>query len=184
MADIEIRTTLSGRIGARDVRRLCAWCADADGDGRKAELFAMVDDVDDRVGYNVLWVFTHFGMDDAAWLRPRRDLLIDRLLTASHVGKRRLILTLLDRMDVVADDIRTDYLDYCLAGINSTEPYGVRALCLKQAFAQCRLYPELMPELLSRIELMDYGELSPGLISARRNVLRQIERVRVLNNRS
>lgn len=184
MVDIKIREDLGGRMGVRDIERVCGLCAGADGDGRRAELFALVGDDDDRVGYNALWVFTHFANEDMACLQSERDRLIDILLATGHVGKRRLILTLLDRMDVVAADIRTDYLDYCLAGINSTEPYGVRALCLKQAFAQCRLYPELMPELLSRIELMDYGELSPGLISVRRKVLRLIDRAGVLNNRS
>jgi len=90
------------------------------------------------------------------------------------VGKRRLILTLLEHLSIEKDDIRTDYLDYCLSKINSTEPYAIRALCLKQAYAMCRFYPELLAELKNEVELMQYGELSPGLLSVIRHMRKKI----------
>ena len=133
-------------------------------------MYGCIGDSDDRVGYHALWVFSHFGREAAAWLRPRRDELVDMLLAEKHTGKRRLLLTLLDRQAVAADDVRTDYLDWCLRGINSTQPYGVRALCLKQSYAMCRFYPELLRELACEMELMECGELSPGLRATLRHV--------------
>lgn len=166
---------LSGRLRGEDILRLCADCSGADNDVVKAQLFALINHDDDRVGYNALWVFTHLTADDMKWLQSRRDILIETLLTTSHTGKRRLLLNLLEQQTITEADIRTDYLDFCLSRINSTETYGVRALCLKQAFAMCRFYPELLDELRNEIDLMQYGQLSPGLISARNAIIRRID---------
>ncbi len=144
---------------------------------RKAEVFGLIADADHRVGFNALWVFTHLSDDDMPWLTSRRNDLIDLLLATDHIGKQRLILSLLDKMPAATDEVRTDYLDYCLSRINSALPYGIRAYCLKQAFAQCSRYPELVQELKAEIELMEQCELSAGLISARRQLLRRIARL-------
>ncbi|MDE6384060.1 MAG: hypothetical protein K2K79_06915 [Paramuribaculum sp.] len=171
-----MKEVLGKRIGLRDINHMRYMAAD---DNIRASLFALINDPDDRVGYNALWIFTHFNSEELRWLIPRRNYLIDYLLAANHIGKQRLILTLLDRMPTAKDDLRTDYLDFCLSRINSTLPYGIRALCLKQAFAQCRHYSELMQELRWEIEMMDRNELSPGVASARRQVLRKIARIEV-----
>ena len=163
---------LDGRIHARDVRRVCGACAGVENDTRKEALFSLACGADERVAYNALWVFTHFRKGDIMWLASKRDVLIDRLIKTSHAGQKRLLLTLLEELPVNMDDIRSDYLDFCLGKINSTEPYAIRALSLKQAFRQCRYFPELMAELRGEMELMEAGELSPGLRSALRIVRR------------
>lgn len=169
-----MKEMLTGRIGLGYIRRICSMASDND---CRETLYALIFDADARVGYNALWVLTHFEAGDQQWLISRRNDLINHLLTADHIGKQRLILTLLEGMPTAKDDLRTDYLDYCLSRINSTLPYGIRALCLKQAFAQCRHYPELIQELRAEIELMGRNELSPGVASARSKVLRQIARI-------
>jgi len=70
-----------------------------------------------------------------------------------------------------------DYLDYCIGKINSTESCVVRVLSLKQAYEMCKFYPELLDELKGEIAMMEYGELSPGLISAKRNITKKIARL-------
>ncbi|MDE6339361.1 MAG: hypothetical protein K2K97_06200, partial [Muribaculaceae bacterium] len=134
------------------------------------------------VVYNALWVFTHFSDENIQWLRTKRNFLIDILLNkfdydagAKREGKVRMTLALLERLPISAEDVRTDYLDYCLARINSLEPYGIRALCMKQAYRQCCYYPELLNELRSEIELMDTVPLSPGLEAARRNLMSKLQ---------
>lgn len=174
---MDFKEILKERIHPYDIRRICEVCRGAWGDLRKEELFLLAKDSDNRISYNALWVFTYFSPYERKWLESRRNDLIDWLLATAHTGKRRLILTLLERQKVGREDIRTDYLDFCLSGINSTEPYGIRALCIKQAFAQCRHYPELLQELKSEIEMMDYGELSPGLVSARKNISKKIAKL-------
>lgn len=174
---IKLLERLGGRLRLPDIREICYACSGEGGEEMKKELFSLINHPEERVGYNALWIFTHFSAPEMKWLMPRRNELIDALLQTDHVGKQRLLLTLLEHQKVTVNDLRTDYLDFCLARINSAEPYAIRAFCLKQAFALCRFYPELMAELENEIELMECGELSPGLLSARRNIRRKISRL-------
>lgn len=171
---MELETTLKERLNRRDILDLCVACRNAPDDGLKSELYSCIFHPDDRVGYNALWAFTHFSPADMEWLVPKRNELVDMVLTTSHTGRRRLMLAFLERLPVGRDDVRSDYLDFCLSKINSQEPYGIRALCIRQAFAQCRFYPELMVELENEIELMEQGTLSPGLAAARRIIRHKI----------
>lgn len=162
----------------RDIHMICRACETPDGERMKTELYNLITDHDNRVGYQALWIMTHFNDEEIIRLLPKREMLTDILLTTDHTGKKRLILTLLERMPADKGSIRTDYLDFCLSRINSTEPYGIRALCMKQAFTLCRFYPELTGELAAQLELLGYGELSPGLLTARRNILRRISKLK------
>lgn len=173
--DYDIRTRLAGRIYERDIRALCD-TAVRDSRGRVTDaLYELAGDSDDRVGYNALWALCHMPVSERSKLESRRQGLIDLLLNSSHTGRRRLLLALLEKMrPAVPDDLRGDYMDYCLSHINSNEPYGVRALCIKQAFAQCRHFPELLGELSAELEMMGLDTMPPGLAAARRNILKRI----------
>lgn len=175
---MELKKTISERLGVRDIKLLCHTCCGQDGDMVKSELFSLFSDSDDRVGYNALWVFTHLTRADRLWLLPMRSRLIDMLFIEKHDGKRRLLLTLLEQLPTHTEDFRTDFFDYCLSKINSTEPYAIRALCMKQAFAQCRLYPDLLFEFENEVDIMEYGALPPGLKSARRNIMKAIAKIK------
>ena len=169
-----LKDTLQERIHTRDIRHICARCNNETDSSVKEDLYALIFDPDPRVAYNAMWVFTHFSPEGRLWLLPRREALIDHLLSTSHVGQQRMLLTILDQLPDTKAPLRTDYLDFCLSKINSREPYAVRALSLKQAFICCRTYPELMRELIVEIEMMECHTLSPGLKSVRRNILKKI----------
>lgn len=172
-----MRNKLTNRINLNDIYLICEACETESNDSLKNEIFSLIHDIEDRAGYNSLWIMTHFSPALSDWLYPRRNEMIDFLMKESHIGKQRLLLTLLDRQPVSADDFRTDYLDYCLARINSTLPYGVRSLCIKQAYAYCRFYPELLTELKMELDMMSDGDMSPGLYATRRNILKKIEKI-------
>ncbi|MDE6310855.1 MAG: hypothetical protein K2L96_03455 [Muribaculaceae bacterium] len=167
-----LKEILQERIHSDDIRRICALCCNDN--AVKEELYALIFDPEARVAYNALWVFTQFSSEERMWLLPKREMLIDLLLSKNHIGMQRLLFTLLDRLPARYDVMRPDYLDFCLSKINSGEPYAVRALSLKQAYVCCRAYPELMRELLYEIDRMENGNISPGLQSARRNILRKL----------
>lgn len=172
-----MEAALGHRLSLRDIRDLCSACSGVCNNSTKADLFSLIAHPDDKIGYNALRVFTHFSDEDMKWLAPRRNTLIEYVLATKHYGKRRLTLALLEHLHVSIEDVRSDYLDFCLSKINSNEPYGIRVLCLKQSFALCRFYPELIAELKNGIELMECGETSPGLISARKNILKKISKL-------
>ncbi len=165
---------LQTRIHLREIRQIISQCHDDENSNVKNELLDLIISPDPRTAYNALWVITHIPRNEQAWLIPHRNTLIDALLTESHTGKRRLLLTILAQLPLPDTNPRVDFLDYCLSKINSTEPYAIRALALKQAHAMCRNYPDLMRELLIEIAMMNQSSLSPGLKSALRNILKNI----------
>ena len=75
--------------------------------------------------------------------------------------------------------IRTDFIDFCLSKFtNPALPYAIRALCMKLACKQMTAIPELTDELESNVQLLDQEQLSPSLLSAKRQVETKIENAR------
>lgn len=164
-----LRQRLADRLSLRDVRGYVD-------DSVAAMLPGLIDDDDDRVAFNSLWILTHFPADSLRAMFPCRDRLVDLLLGCPDTGRRRLLLSLLSRLPVGIDDVRVDYLDWCLSKINTSEPCGIRALCVKEAYAQCRFYPELSAELRLVLEMSEDAGLSPGMRCVRDKVLGLIGR--------
>ncbi len=172
--EMNLRKVLSDKLSPASMRGLCVGLSGENSDAANEALYSLIGDSDSRVGYNALWVFTHSLRNGNLWLCARRDDLIDKLLSTKHIGKTRMILSLLNRLPADKAPLRIDYLDYCLLGINSTNPPGIRALCIRQAYCLCKPYPELLSELSEQLGIIDYGELSPGIKVARRDVLKAI----------
>ena len=53
-------------------------------------------------------------------------------------------------------------------------PYGIRSLAAKLAYAQCRFYPEMVSELLDRLEMMTVSDTSQALLTTRKNILKML----------
>ena len=129
---------------------------------------------------NAIWAMTHLPETDAEWLLSLRDEMIDILLTETDTGKKRMLLQLLREQEYDADDIRTDFLDYCMSKINSEcERYAVRCFSIYTAYKMCRLFPELLAELEEHLDMMRYQTLSPGLKSALRQTKSKISKLKI-----
>ncbi|MDE6368665.1 MAG: hypothetical protein K2K94_05450 [Muribaculaceae bacterium] len=164
---MNLRDILSGRLSQGLIAKLSS-------EMECEVLYSFIDDENGHVSYNALWVITHWDRNKQAWLAKHRNELIDLTITCKRPGKRRLLMTLIERMDFSETDVRSDFIDFCLGKINSTEPSGIRSLAIKLAYAQCRFYPELITELLAELELLNLGDLSPALQCSRRNILKKI----------
>lgn len=89
----------------------------------------------------------------------------------------RLLLSLLARQPFAADSLRAGFIDFCMAHIaDCGYPYAIRALCIRLAYAQMRHHRPLLRELLIALDQLGQQQLSPGLVSARRQVMAQIAR--------
>ncbi len=166
---------LSHRLSQSEIKDLCGLTQGEHNDKLKEELYQLTLDADRRVAVNALWVFTHFAVVDNEWLYAKHNQLIDRCLKEQDVTKLRLMLTLLLRQPFDEEDIRTDFIDYCLMRLTDPKsPYAVRALCIKLAYEQMRYWPELLNELRQTLELISCEPLSPGLRSAWRQVMKKL----------
>lgn len=171
---MNLRERLSGRLSKSSILKIAQQMGD---DGMKEELYRLTLDADDRVANQALWVFTHFADGDREWLYGKHDELIDRVMAEENVSRRRMILGLLSCQQFDEEHLRADFLDFCLANITAcSQPYAVRALCMKLAYEQCRFFSELTDELKATLDMLEQEPLSPGLASAKRQVTEKLRR--------
>jgi len=171
----QMKSRLEHRISPTDIKEICALTQGKQNDALKEELYRLSMDEDRRVATNALWVFTHLASADNEWLFSKHDHLIDRCLGESDATKLRLILNLLLRQPFDKESIRTDFMDYCLQRLADPDsPYAVRAQCIKLAYMQMKHWPELLDELRLTLEVLSREPLSPGLRSARNQVMRKM----------
>ena len=143
---------------------------------KKAHLYQLTFDEDERVATNALWVFTHFDLQNNEWLYSKHDDLIDRVLVEKNETKRRLILSLLLRQPFEEESLRSDFIDFCITKITAcSQPYAIRCYCMKLAYEQMKYYPELLTELKAAIDMLEQEPLSPGLTSAKKQVMKKIK---------
>ena len=170
-----MKESLTNRLSQDELHELCALTQGEQNNHLKEELYQLTLDNDRRVAINALWTFTHFALADNEWLYAKHDQLIDRCLKEKDATKLRLMLNLLLRQPFDEEDIRTDFIDYCLMRLTDPKsPYAVRAQCIKLAYEQMKYWPELLNELRQTLELISYEPLSPGLRSAWRQVMKKL----------
>lgn len=170
-----MKTLLTHRLSLSEIKQLCALTHGAHNNHLKEKLYQLTLDDDRRVAVNALWTFTHFTADDNVWLFAKHDQLIDRCLNEKDATKLRLMLNLLLSQPYTEEDIRTDFIDFCLARLTDTRaPYAIRAQCIKLAYEQMRHWPELLDELRQTLEMISCEPLSPGLRSAWKQVMKKI----------
>lgn len=170
-----MKFSLINRLSQSDIHELCALTQGERNNSLKEQLYQLTLDSDRRVATNALWVFTHFAAVDMEWLYAKHDQLIDRCLNEKDATKLRLMLNLLLRQPYTEEDIRTDFIDFCLTRLADTKsPYAVRAQCIKLAYVQMHYWPELLNELRQTLEMISCEPLSPGLRSAWRQVMKKL----------
>ena len=119
------------------------------------------------------WALTHLPKEDNIYINMYRARLVQLAITTPEVPLRRLSMVLLERLEWGRDDVRTDLLDFCLVHMMlADEPYGVKALCMKLAYQQCRHYPELCAELKQCLLLLEPSELGAGVRHTRGKILK------------
>ena len=169
-----MKKKLNKKLCMDDIYEICILCH---GNSRKkAELYQLIFDEDERVATNALWVFTHFDLQNNEWLYSKHDELIDRALVEKNETKRRLMLSLLLRQPFEEESLRSDFIDFCIAKITAcSQPYAIRCYCMKLAYEQMKYYPELLTELKAAIDMLEQEPLSPGLTSAKKQVMKKIK---------
>lgn len=170
-----MKESLTNRLSQDELHELCALTQGEQNNHLKEELYQLTLDNDRRVAINALWTFTHFALADNEWLYAKHDQLIDRCLKEKDATKLRLMLSLLLRQPYTEEDIRTDFIDYCLMRLTDPKsPYAVRAQCIKLTYEQMKYWPELLNELRQTLEMISCEPLSPGLRSAWRQVMKKL----------
>ena len=172
-----MRNQLLNRLSINDIYSLCLQTQGKENNCLKEELYQLTFDENERVAFNALWALSHFDEANNPWLFQKHDDLIDRILLEKSMTKLRLMLSLLIRQPFEEATLRSDFIDYCIAKITACSyPYAIRAYCMKLAYEQMKYYPELLEELRMALDMLDQEGLSPGLQSAKKQIMKKIKR--------
>lgn len=172
----DIESALKGRLGKRNIQEVVDWSSKNTSNREKLLNLAFCED--DKLSCNALWCLTHLRKNDSQWLQTLQDKFINSLLQEKTISRKRMLLQLLRDQEYAEENIRVDFLDFCMSKINSeTEPYAIRCFSLYIAIKMCRYYPELISELEERISLLRREPLSPGLKCAIRKVQNEIKSI-------
>ena len=172
-----MRNQLINRLGVNDIYSLCLQTQGKENNCLKEELYQLTFDENDRVSFNALWALTHFDEANNLWLFQKHNELIDRVLAEKNETKRRLMLHLLLRQPFEEESLRSDFIDFCIAKITAcSQPYAIRCYCMKLAYEQMKYYPELLEELRIALDMLEQEVLSPGMLSAKRQIMKKIKR--------
>lgn len=122
-----LRNRLLGRIHENDIHELCHVIQCCEDHSLLEQLYTLLFDSEKRVADNAAWLFTHLDAAHQGWLYPKCDELMQEAMSTSSETKRRLLLTLLAAQPLCEDNLRTDFLDFCMNQmISSGSSVGVR----------------------------------------------------------
>ena len=129
-------------------------------------------DKDYRVARSALWGLTKATDEELSKLQVILDELIEQAIQTENSSLRRLTLNIIERLKMNEEDLRIDFLDFCLEHMASIEEFpGVQTLCMKLAYRMCCFYPELMDELKRTLEMMDIEYYKPAVKGLRQRIL-------------
>lgn len=173
---MDIRELLSNKLHKSDIEELYGQIV-KDDKFDKELLYSLINDDNQRVGINILWVMTCFSGKQVELLRNEHNTLIDMVLEEECEAKKRLLLTIIEKQTFSKEEIRVDFLDFCMKTIlSSNEAASTRSLCAKMAYYQCNHYQELLYELRDIIQLAFNDKITRGVESTFKKILIKINK--------
>ena len=127
---------------------------------------------DDKVARSALWGLTKASKGELAQLQVLLNELIDQAMQTENSSVRRLTLNIIERLKLSEDDLRPDFLDFCLDHMTDVSEFpGIQAVCMKLAYHMCQFYSELMDELKRTFEAMEIKYYKPAVKGLRMKIL-------------
>ena len=127
---------------------------------------------DYRVARSALWGLTKARKEELSQLQVILNEFIDQAIRTENSSIRRLSLNIIERLEMNEEDLRTDFLDFCLDHMIDVEEFpGIQSVCMKLAFRMCKFYPELMDELKRTLKAMEIDYYKPAVKCVRNRIL-------------
>ena len=119
-----------------------------------------------------MWGLTKATDEELSELQVLLNTLTDQAMQTENSSVRRLTLSIIERLTIEEDDLRTDFLDFCFEHMVSIEEFpGIQTLCMKLAYRMCTFYPELSDELQRTLEAMEIAYYKPAVKCLRNRIL-------------
>ena len=129
---------------------------------------------DYEVTRKMLWTLTKTTKEEHSQLQPLLHSLIELAMSTDNSSVRRLALSNIERMNIGEDNLRTDFLDFCLCHMyDVNELPGIQSVAMKLAYRMCLFYPELMEEMMRILNSMEMEYYKPAVKSIRNRILNE-----------
>ena len=129
-------------------------------------------DADYRVARSALWGLTKASDNELSQLQVLLNELIDQAMQTENSSVRRLTLSIIERLELTEDDLRADFLDFCMEHMAAGDEFpGVQTLCMKLSYRMCNFYPELMEEFKRIVDAMEIDYYKPAVKGLRNRIL-------------
>ena len=172
-----LRNQLVDRIHTEEVRRIVDSMAYDDGDVIVKALYHLLSDTDQRIAYNAAWVLSCSDDKVIKFLIRYQNQLIDLLIGTKDKSFARILFSILRRQTFEKNNLRTDFLDFCLNEIvNSNQAIAIRVHAIYVSYSLCKAYPELLNELFMTLQMLESETLSAGLLHARNTIMSAIKK--------
>lgn len=127
---------------------------------------------DYRVARSALWGLTKADKKELSQLQVLLEELVELAMHTENSSVRRLSLSVVERLEITEDDLRTDFLDFCLEHMASLDEFpGIQSVSMKLAYRMCKFYPELTEEFMRTLEAMQIDYYKPAVKGLRNKIL-------------
>jgi len=127
---------------------------------------------DERVARNAFWVLTKATDQELSQLQVILNELIELAMGTPWSSVRRLSLNIIERLEMKEDDLRTDFLDFCLEHMADVDELpGIQSISMKLAYRMCKFYPELLAEFKATLESMEPEYYKPAVNCVRNRII-------------
>jgi len=129
-------------------------------------------DADYRVARSALWGLTKASDKELSQLQVLLNELIDQAMHTENSSVRRLTLNIIERLELTENNMRADFLDFCLEHMVAGDEFpGVQTLCMKLAYRMSNFYPELKEEFKRILDAMEIEYYKPAVKGLRSKIL-------------
>lgn len=140
-------------------------------------IFELIFDNDEKVAWRAAWACEKIIRKFPEFIDNHKIEQITTLtLNTKHDGLHRISLSILNSIPS-NDTFNVELINSCFEWMNSLkQPIAVQALSLKLLLKYCKVEPELIPELIAYLENFESDQFSPGMLSCRKNALKELKK--------
>lgn len=138
-----------------------------------AEIYRLIYSENPRIAWHAAWVIDHVSEENPSKLKPYVSELIDKLPGLKSSSLKRHFTRMLLSQEI-PEHLLGSLIDVLYYLLSPEEAIAVRANALQLLYNISMIEPDLKPELISVIEGILEEELTPGMNSKGRNLLKAL----------
>jgi hypothetical protein len=142
------------------------------------ELYMLVESTNSKVAWRAAWALSHLCAKDSSFFtQARMEQLTGFLLRTENESIQRTFLSIIQKLSL--PDYPVELINRCFEWmLLPQKPIAIQAYCMYILVNVCKKHPEFREELIVSLENAEPSFYTKGFASARKNVLKQISKIK------